>query len=322
MPREALAPRQQRQPALQLLELRVVFARPRCVCLRPASATRPWRRAWRRSGRPAPGCESRRRRTRLALEPGEQLSPHLQRAMFRVGSVHQVPGSRRLLRCREDVLEGALDRVIVARMLPVLLRDAPARGLVGQQFFQAFLLRIGRDMQVHLHQRDAVRHQHPLELPDAFRGPPEAVRQRALARSPLLGLLQQLLVPARMQDRNAALGRQDAPVTPQHGPLALDVVHAAKAVDRDELRVEPAEELVDHFAATGGRNAGHDHHDGTLLGLAQLELRVEQAVLQLRQFVLVFESRQPATAQDFVQAPSRHDRPLSGCGRAAAEPAA
>ena len=50
--------------------------------------------------------------------------------------------------------------------------------------------------------------------------------------------------------------------------------------------------------ALGG---GDDHRDAARTRLAQLELRVEQPVLQLRQLVLVLELRQAPSAQDFVQ---------------------
>ena len=85
------------------------------------------------------------------------------------------------------------------------------------------------------------------------------------------------------------------------GALPLDVVRRAESVDRDELRVEPAEQFVHDLAAAGAGDARDDHRHRALRVLAQLELRVEQPVLQLRQLVLVLDLGQVSPIQHFMQ---------------------
>ena len=133
---------------------------------------------------------------------------------------------------------------------------------------------------------------------------------------------EELRVPAGVQDHDAALRGHHAPVAPQRRPLALDLVGLPEAVHRDELRIEPAEQLVHDLAAPGARDAGDDHRDGARLRLAQLELRVEQPILQLRQLVPVLELGQSPTAQGLVQHGGRRTQRLRAAAAAATTVAA
>jgi hypothetical protein len=168
-------------------------------------------------------------------------------------------------------------------------------------------------VQVQLHERHAVRDQHALEARDALDLAPG---HRRVAAGVAHRRAEEFLIPAGVHDGDASLRRHDAPVAPQRRPLLLHLVGLAKAVHRDELGIEPAEQLVHHLAAARGRDAGDDHDDRARPGLAQLELRVEQPVLQLRQLVLVLELRQAPSAECLVQH-GRFPASMRACARPA-----
>ena len=238
---------------------------------------------------------------------GEQMPAHLERPVLTVGTVNDVPWRERLVSHGEHVLEGALNFAVVAGERAVFPGHAPAGRLARVQLGQALLLCVRRDVQMHLADHEAVTHQHLLELTHALDAASQVGWLRSRARTDPGRSTQQVLVPAAVQDRDPALGWQEPPVAPKQRPFAFDVVRRMKSVHGRELGIEPAEELVDHLAAACARNSGDDHDDSVLARLPQRELRVEQAVLQLRQFVLVLEPRQAAATQGLMQTPVGHD---------------
>ncbi len=221
--------------------------------------------------------------------------------MLAVRAIHDMPWRERLVGGGQRPLEGPFDRPVVARQPAILRRHAPASGLVRMQPGESLLLRRGSDVQMHLAHHHAVAHQHLLELPHARDALAQLCRIRTGLHAETGRSKQQVLVPAAMQDRDPAFRRHQPPVTPQGRPFAFDVVRRVKAVDGGELRIEPAEQFVDDFAATRRRNTRHDHHHGVPARPPQRELRIEQRVLQPGQGVLVLEPRQAAAAQRFVQ---------------------
>ena len=223
--------------------------------------------------------------------------------MLPVRAVDQVPAGAVLVRRVQAVLEDPLHAAVIAREPLVLGGDTPARGPVRPESAHALALQLRTNVQVHLRDRDAVGHEHALETADAL-------DFTARERDGTTGLEdrapQEVLVPPGMQDGDAAPGRNRPPVAPQWWTLAFDVVRGAEAVGSDELRVEPSEQVIDDLTAAGGRNTRDDERHRACLALAQLELRLEQPVLELRQRVLVLEAREAPALQDLVQPASRH----------------
>jgi hypothetical protein len=159
-------------------------------------------------------------------------------------------------------------------------------------------LQVGADVQVQFHDRDAVGCEHALEASDAL---DIAANQSGRAPGLAHGGRQEIPVPAGMQDDDPSLRGDHAPVAPKLRSLAFDLVRVAEPVHGDELRIEPAEQLVDDLAAARAGDSRHDHRNRPCPRLAQFELRVEQPVLQLRQLVLVFELGEPPAAQRLVE---------------------
>ena len=149
--------------------------------------------------------------------------------MLAVRAVHEVPGRGRLLGYLEAVLHRPLDATVVRGLPQVPGGDTPARALVRTELPQAPALQLGADVEVHLDHGDAIRHQHPLEAADPLHfAPHDAAGTSGIENR----AAQEVLVPARVQDRDPPARRHDAPVSPQGGALPLDFIRLAESIGR------------------------------------------------------------------------------------------
>ncbi len=199
-------------------------------------------------------------------------------AVILVRAVDQVPARCRLVARRETAIDRFADHLVMTREPQVIVRDAPARQLVGAQLLQSLALRVGVEVQMNLDDAHTIGAEHRLQLSDALELPRCATL--GLARIVELGA-HVLRVPAPEVERDAAECGQRAPVAPHRRVAGLRIVLAERA-HGDVLRIEPLDQLVDRLAAARGRDAGDDHDDGELRELARIELRGKQVVVQRR----------------------------------------
>src|SRR5438445_2839282 len=146
-------------------------------------------------------------------------------------------------------------------------------------------------MDPELEQHESLFGKHPLVVADRFQSQLELLRVDT-AGNPRD---EYFVVPSVHEDADATPRGQRAPISPWQQMYGLVAAAGTERDDADVARIHPFRELVGGLAAAASFYAGNDQQHGSVARLAELPLRVEERLTELRLLALVLRLRYPMT---------------------------
>lgn len=213
----------------------------------------------------------------------QQGLAHRQVAVARVAAFDHHPRCFRRAGFAQGVLGHLAELVVPLEALPILGRYPPARFGVFLQRLETLALRFLGQVEPELEYQRAFVGQHALEVLDLF---------DMLAQLGGAALLHHPAhdgrgVPGTEEHADLTFRRQGAPKTPHGRTLAFLLRHFGHRMGLDMARIHPFVEQVDRLPLACAIHPADQDNDLEFPLFRQVELRVEQVLAQLRNFLFI-----------------------------------